>query len=132
MFRQVGASRFPLSQQFFSRLPCLTRSSRFYSEGIEYCQTLPVQTQKVAMPNSVNGDSATFAFSEEFRLHRLEQGPSQTTKATKEQLLDAYYHMTVIRRMELSADALYKAKLIRGFCHLSNGQVLFAFFYQLV
>jgi pyruvate dehydrogenase E1 component alpha subunit len=56
-----------------------------------------------------------------FKTHNLTDLPSSTT-ATKDELLDFYYKMTVIRRMEIAADNLYKSKNIRGFCHLATGQ----------
>ncbi|KAL4803751.1 dehydrogenase E1 component-domain-containing protein [Aspergillus unguis] len=48
--------------------------------------------------------------------------PSYSIETTKDQLKKLYYDMTLIRRMELTADALYKDRKIRGFCHLSTGQ----------
>ncbi|KAG6826960.1 hypothetical protein H0H92_013734 [Tricholoma furcatifolium] len=48
--------------------------------------------------------------------------PSLEVHTTKDELLTMYSQMQVIRRMEMAADALYKARLIRGFCHLSTGQ----------
>ncbi|NXV31939.1 ODPA dehydrogenase, partial [Rissa tridactyla] len=55
-------------------------------------------------------------------LHRLEEGPSTTTVMTREEGLHYYKTMQTIRRMELKADQLYKQKIIRGFCHLYDGQ----------
>lgn len=56
-------------------------------------------------------------------LHRLEEGPPEKAELTREQGLQYYRTMQTIRRMELKADQLYKQKIIRGFCHLYDGQV---------
>jgi pyruvate dehydrogenase E1 component alpha subunit len=57
-----------------------------------------------------------------FEMYNAEK-PSLDIEISKEELLDMYNKMTVMRRMEMTADGLYKAKKIRGFCHLCNGQV---------
>lgn len=53
---------------------------------------------------------------------RLEELPSTTAVLTREDGLSFYRTMQTIRRMELKADQLYKQKIIRGFCHLYDGQ----------
>lgn len=58
---------------------------------------------------------------ESFRAYRTEP-PSLEVEVSKDMLLDMYQKMTLMRRMEMAADALYRQKLIRGFCHLAIGQ----------
>lgn len=57
-----------------------------------------------------------------FEMYNAE-APSLEIDITKKELMDMYTKMTTMRRMEMAADGLYKAKKIRGFCHLCNGQV---------
>jgi hypothetical protein len=59
---------------------------------------------------------------ETFRSYKTDV-PELEVQVTKQELLDMYKQMTTMRRMEMAADALYKAKMIRGFCHLAIGQV---------
>jgi len=56
-----------------------------------------------------------------FEVYKTES-PENFVHTNKAELLKLYTIMTRMRRMEITADALYKQKLIRGFCHLYNGQ----------
>ncbi|XP_078445098.1 pyruvate dehydrogenase E1 component subunit alpha-1, mitochondrial-like [Wolffia australiana] len=53
--------------------------------------------------------------------HRCDP-PSREVETSDQELMGFFKDMALMRRMEIAADALYKAKLIRGFCHLYDGQ----------
>lgn len=68
-------------------------------------------------------DTVTITLPESsFEMYNAEK-PNLEVEVSKDLLMDMYKKMTMMRRMEMAADALYKAKKIRGFCHLCNGQV---------
>ena len=52
-----------------------------------------------------------------FKAHKIE-APSNMVETSMSELVRTYKLMYTIRRMEIAADMMYKAKLIRGFCHL--------------
>ncbi|CAK8536908.1 unnamed protein product [Lathyrus sativus] len=56
-----------------------------------------------------------------FTAHNCEP-PSRSVTTSPSELLSFFRTMSLMRRMEIAADSLYKAKLIRGFCHLYDGQ----------
>ncbi|KAI9098180.1 dehydrogenase E1 component-domain-containing protein [Phlyctochytrium arcticum] len=72
--------------------------------------------------SAARSDSYTFQFPEgDFAYHNCGPIPLEST-SNKEELVGMYRTMVMIRRLETASDQLYKAKLIRGFCHLSTGQ----------
>ncbi|KAJ3345328.1 alpha subunit of pyruvate dehydrogenase [Kappamyces sp. JEL0680] len=66
--------------------------------------------------------STKFEFSEgSFDTHNCPRPAGETT-ATRDELINLFKVMVEIRRLEMACDQAYKAKQIRGFCHLSIGQ----------
>merc|ERR1711881_451950 len=98
----------------------LQKSSRLLSRLFHGARSLTAvrkdSTEAAAKPNE-----ATFDI-KPYDLHMLETGPPVTATVTKEDAIKYYTQMQIIRRMELKSDQLYKQKVIRGFCHLYDGQ----------
>ncbi|ESK98252.1 pyruvate dehydrogenase e1 component alpha mitochondrial [Moniliophthora roreri MCA 2997] len=85
-------------------------------------QTSADTTQLQGSPPSSASQPFTVKIHEDsFQTYNCEM-PELEVQVTKEELLKMYREMQTMRRMEMAADALYKAKLIRGFCHLAIGQ----------
>jgi pyruvate dehydrogenase E1 component alpha subunit len=56
-----------------------------------------------------------------YQTHLIDS-PSSTAETNKDELLSFMRTMYEIRRMEIACDTEYKARNIRGFCHLYDGQ----------
>jgi hypothetical protein len=69
-----------------------------------------------------SGETASFDLESSFEVHNLEDAPSQKVECSKDELLGMFKLMYTMRRMEITCDNEYKARNIRGFCHLYDGQ----------
>eukprot|EP00803_Ostreobium_quekettii_P003971 evm.model.scf_484.8 EVM.evm.TU.scf_484.8 scf_484:76854-82042(-) len=57
----------------------------------------------------------------EYKGHKVE-APGNKVLTSKSELQSMFHQMYTMRRMEIASDQMYKAKFIRGFCHLYDGQ----------
>lgn len=74
------------------------------------------------VPISVDGNVARFNVHRPYKLHHLTASPSDVVETTKDELLKFYREMALYRRVEIVSDTMYKQRLVRGFCHLYDGQ----------
>jgi len=65
--------------------------------------------------------SITIDFPGAYTAHLAEE-PAATAQTSKSELLEYFKTMYTMRRMEITCDNEYKARTIRGFCHLYDGQ----------
>jgi len=71
---------------------------------------------------SLSTETTTFDLTGSFETYKLEDAPNNSIEMTKEELIGHFQLMYTMRRMEITCDNEYKARNIRGFCHLYDGQ----------
>ncbi|KAK9825166.1 hypothetical protein WJX81_000917 [Elliptochloris bilobata] len=109
----------PVNNFFFF---CLTNGAgtrRLAACGARLCKLMrPFSAQPE--PEQAPGDEVTVKVND-YKAHNLE--PPGTEVATSKAELHAFFkNMYRMRRVEITADLLYKQKLARGFLHLADGQ----------
>ncbi|EFA86129.1 pyruvate dehydrogenase E1 alpha subunit [Heterostelium album PN500] len=110
-----------ITSNFFKLLKNTIHNIRMYTSSL-----LRNVNKTVATFNSIRGFASKSGeikvkFPRKYETY-LCDGPANECTTTKEELITHFTDMTRMRRIEMVADSLYKKKLIRGFCHLYNGQ----------
>ncbi|KAG6494868.1 hypothetical protein ZIOFF_042650 [Zingiber officinale] len=98
-------------------------SSMAASAVVRRLSSAPLRDHRLLRPFSSTGSESTITVetSVPFTGHKINP-PSRSVETTPVELLSFFRDMSLMRRMEIAADSLYKSKLIRGFCHLYDGQ----------
>ncbi|EIW84662.1 mitochondrial pyruvate dehydrogenase E1 component beta subunit [Coniophora puteana RWD-64-598 SS2] len=91
---------------------------------IPFARAIQTSADVTQLADNITDHSKPFSVKiheESYRAYNCDL-PSLDVQVSKDELIHMYRDMQTMRRMEMAADALYKAKLIRGFCHLAIGQ----------
>jgi len=82
------------------------------------------QSRFNAAKPDVTHNGKVVEFTKPYGLWLLDEnnGPAMKTTTTKEELMGFFREMTLMRRVEMAADVMYKSQKIRGFLHLYDGQ----------
>ncbi|XP_064555668.1 pyruvate dehydrogenase E1 component subunit alpha, mitochondrial [Drosophila montana] len=81
------------------------------------------KTRFICRPQrNLTSGCSTLTLDNTFKCYELEKGPPTDVELSREDALKMYKQMVEVRRIETVAGNLYKAKHIRGFCHLYTGQ----------
>ncbi|CAI8608397.1 unnamed protein product [Vicia faba] len=94
-------------------------SSHFGSNFLKPASLLLSSQRRRSISSS--NETLTIETSIPFTSHNCD-APSRSVETSSSELMSFFNDMVLMRRMEIAADSLYKAKLIRGFCHLYDGQ----------
>ena len=79
-------------------------------------------TPSLSLTRLLSTESATFDLTGSFQTYNLDSAPNNEITMSKEELISHFKLMHTMRRMEITCDNEYKARNIRGFCHLYDGQ----------
>jgi len=90
--------------------------------GIRSIANVRFSNVRAGSLRSFSSETKEFEIARPFLLHKIEHGPDLNVSISKDEFVGMLRQMIKYRRMEIVADNLYKARDIRGFCHLYDGQ----------